>query len=49
LHTLFNFFIMDASGQTVLGVFMFVWMGIIILFLIFEKVKLIERTHRTIL
>jgi protease PrsW len=49
LHALFNFFIMDASGQTVLGVFMFVWMGIIVLFLIFEKVKLIERIHRTVL
>lgn len=45
LHALFNFFIMDASGETVLGVFMFVWMGIIVLFLIFEKVKIIEKTH----
>lgn len=49
LHALFNFFIMDASGNTVLGVFMFVWMGIIVLFLIFEKVKIIERVHRTVL
>lgn len=49
LHALFNFFIMDASGETVLGVFMFVWMGIIVLFLIFEKVKLIEKRHRRIL
>jgi protease PrsW len=49
LHALFNFFIMDASGDTVLGVFMFVWMGIIVLFLVFEKVKLIERIHRTVL
>ncbi len=49
LHALFNFFIMDASGQTVLGVFMFVWMGIIVLFLTFERVKLIERIHRTVL
>ncbi len=46
LHAVFNFFIMDASGETVLGVFMFVWMGAIILFLIFEKVKLLERIHR---
>ena len=46
LHALFNFFIMDASGETVLGVFMFVWMGIIVLFLIFEKVKQIEIRHR---
>jgi RsiW-degrading membrane proteinase PrsW (M82 family) len=49
LHALFNFFIMDASGETVLGVFMFVWMGIIVLFLIFEKVKQIEKRHRRIL
>ncbi len=46
LHALFNFFIMDASSDTVLGVFMFVWMGVIVLFLIFEKVKLLEKTHR---
>jgi len=53
LHALFNFFIMSGNGvtngQTVLGVFMFVWMGIIVLFLIFERVKLIERIHRTVL
>lgn len=42
LHALFNFFIMDASGETILGVFLFVWMGIIMLFLLFEKVKLLE-------
>ncbi len=46
LHTLFNFFIMDASGGTVLGVFMFVWMGIIVLFLFFERVKQLEKQHR---
>lgn len=46
LHALFNFFIMDASGETVLGVFMFVWMGVIVFFLLFEKVKLIEKHHR---
>ena len=33
LHALFNFFIMDVSGETILAVFLFVWMGIIILFL----------------
>ncbi len=49
LHALFNFFIMDANGETVLGVFMFVWMGIILLFLIFEKIKLLERIHRKVL
>ncbi len=49
LHALFNFFIIDASGETILGVFLFVWMGIIVLFLIFEKVKLIEKRHHKIL
>lgn len=45
LHALFNFFIMGASGETILAVFLFVWIGIILLFLLFEKVKLIERSH----
>lgn len=45
LHALFNFFIMDASGETILTVFLFVWMGVIILFLIFEKIKLLEARH----
>lgn len=46
LHVFFNLFIMNASGGTVLMIFMFVWMGIIVLFLIFEKVKLLEKRHR---
>jgi RsiW-degrading membrane proteinase PrsW (M82 family) len=45
LHALFNFFIMGARGETILAVFLFVWIGIILLFLLFEKVKLIERRH----
>ncbi len=45
LHALFNFFIMDASGETILVVFLFVWMGIILLFLLFEKIKLLEHNH----
>ncbi|HEY0964259.1 MAG TPA: hypothetical protein VGE31_00485, partial [Candidatus Paceibacterota bacterium] len=45
LHALFNFFIMDASGETILGVFLFVWMGVIVLFLLFEKIKQVERSH----
>jgi RsiW-degrading membrane proteinase PrsW (M82 family) len=49
LHSLFNFFIMGASGEGVLGVFLFVWMGIIVLFLVFEKVKLIEKRHQKLL
>jgi len=45
LHALFNFFIIGASGTTILGVFLFVWIGIIILFLLFERVKMLERNH----
>lgn len=45
LHALFNFFIMDANGETILTVFLFVWMGIILLFLLFEKIKLLEQKH----
>ncbi len=42
LHALFNFSIMESSGGQILITFLFVWMGIIILFLLFEKVKLLE-------
>lgn len=45
LHALFNFFIMDAHGERILSVFLFVWIGIIALFLIFEKLKLIPFRH----
>lgn len=47
LHTLFNFFIMggNENGNTILTVFLFVWMGIIVLLLVFEKVKLIEKAR----
>ncbi len=45
LHYFFNVFIMDASGETILSVFLFVWLGIIILFLLFEKIKLLQRAH----
>jgi len=45
LHYLFNIFIMEASGETILAVFLFVWIGIILLFVLFEKIKLLERNH----
>ena len=45
LHSLFNFFIMGSSGTTILGVFLFVWIGIIIMFLLLEHVKMLERIH----
>lgn len=47
LHALFNFFIMDSSGEGILAVFLFVWIGIIILFLLFEKIKQLEIRQRT--
>ncbi len=50
LHALFNFFIMSASEpgkeNGVLLVLLFVWMGIILLFLLFEKIKLLESSQR---
>ncbi|MCA9362939.1 PrsW family intramembrane metalloprotease, partial [Candidatus Kaiserbacteria bacterium] len=45
LHALFNFSIMDASGGTIFLVFLFVWMGIILLFLLFERIKILEHNH----
>lgn len=45
LHALFNFFIMDSGGETILLVFMCVWIGIILLLLMFERVKQIEKQH----
>lgn len=46
LHGSFNFFIMNSSGETILNMFLLVWVGIIALFLVFERAKLIERRHR---
>lgn len=46
LHALFNSFIMDPrGGETILTVFLCVWMGIIVLFLVFEKVKQLKRAR----
>ncbi|MEZ4195327.1 MAG: PrsW family glutamic-type intramembrane protease [Candidatus Paceibacterota bacterium] len=53
LHALFNFFIIRASEpgkeNGVLFVLLFVWMGIVLLFLLFEKIKLLESTRKPIL
>jgi protease PrsW len=50
LHAIFNFFIIQASEpgkeNGVLLVLLFVWMGIIVLFLLFEKIKLLEAAHK---
>lgn len=43
LHTLFNFFIINSNGEKILTVFIFVWIGIVLLLLLFEKVKRITR------
>ncbi len=43
LHSLFNFFIINTDGEKILTVFAFVWVGIVLLLLSFEKVKNITR------
>jgi len=48
LHTLFNFLIIASNGSGTLMVFVGVWVGIIILFLILERVKRIK-APRTLL
>lgn len=45
LHTLFNLFIMDANGEQILSTFLIVWVLIIVLFFLFEKVKQLELRH----
>lgn len=53
LHALFNFFIIKASEpgreNGVLIVLLFVWMGVILLFLAFEKIKLLEISRKPLL
>lgn len=46
LHTLFNLFIMDANGETIISVFLTVWLLVILMFMIFEKVKQLEVRHQ---
>ncbi len=43
LHALFNFFIIIASGSIALLVFFFVWVCVITLFILFERVKQLTR------
>lgn len=45
LHTLFNLFIMDANGETILTIFITVWLFVIVLFFLFEKIKKLELLH----
>src|SRR5690606_8200943 len=42
LHTLFNLFILDANGEPILSIFLSVWILVIDLVLVFEKVKTIR-------
>ena len=39
LHAAFNFAIMFGGGDAVLLTFLFVWLGVIVLFIVLEKVK----------
>jgi len=43
LHTVFNLFIMGGNGEQTLIAFSIVWVGVIVLLLIIEKIKLIRR------
>ncbi|MAZ67176.1 hypothetical protein CL652_00155 [bacterium] len=43
LHGLFNFFILKSNGNELMQVFMFVWIGLILLLIAFEHVKRITR------
>lgn len=42
LHSLFNFFIIESNGEKILTVFSVVWIGVIVLLLVFEKIKRIK-------
>lgn len=48
LHTLFNFFIIQSNGATTFLVFAAVWVGIIILILVLEKIKRIRKPRTLI-
>jgi len=43
LHGLFNFFILKSNGGELMRVFMFVWIGLVLLLIAFERVKRITR------
>ncbi len=43
LHGVFNFFILHTEGAELMRVFAFVWLGLIALLLIFERIKKIKR------
>ena len=43
LHFIFNYFIIKGSGENILKIFLPLWLGIIIIIFIFEKVKRIKK------
>ena len=43
LHGLFNFFILKSTGGELMRVFAFVWVGLILLLIAFERVKRIRK------
>ncbi len=45
LHALFNFSIINDSGHSLIIIFGLVWLSIIILILVFEKIKGIKKTN----
>ncbi len=45
LHTLFNFFILGQGGNATFVVFMFIWIGIVIILLFVEHVKIPEKDY----
>lgn len=45
LHTLFNFFILKESSYSMFVVFAFVWIGIVALLLVVERIKIPERDY----
>ncbi|MBI5126535.1 MAG: PrsW family intramembrane metalloprotease [Candidatus Taylorbacteria bacterium] len=48
LHTTFNLFIISATAFDTLKIFGVVWIGVIIIILLFEKVKAVQPTPTTI-
>jgi len=44
LHALFNYFILEKGGGSLLTIFAFVWLAVILLILFFEKIKRIRRS-----
>ena len=44
LHALFNFFILKSNGDSgLLSTFLGVWIGIVLLILVFERIKRIRK------